>query len=219
MVYNLFYEIMYIISVHNISRRFNIMSSTRYSKTTYLVLCGLFAALTAICSYITIPLGFTPVPINLGTLAVFLTGGILGRKYGTVSIVVYVLLGSIGIPVFSGFRGGISVLAGPTGGYIIGYIAAVFVVGLLADRLMDRFRTNVQNGRRGSYASETLLLALSMVAGLIVCYAMGTAWFMISTGTPLWASLVSCVFPFLIGDAVKIIAAALLVRKLRPMIN
>lgn len=195
------------------------MTAQRYSNTVYLVLCGLFAALTAICSFITIPLGFTPIPVNLGTLAVFLTGGILGRKYGVVSIIVYVLLGTAGVPVFSGFRGGISVLAGPTGGYIIGYIAAVFVIGAIIDSYMKRAYENRRNGRTASYAAETLFLALAMVCGLTICYALGTAWFMISTGTPLWASLVSCVFPFLIGDAIKIAAAALLVRKLRPIID
>ncbi len=195
------------------------MTAQRYSNTVYLVLCGLFAALTAICSFITIPLGFTPIPVNLGTLAVFLTGGLLGRKYGVVSIIVYVLLGAAGVPVFSGFRGGISVLAGPTGGYIIGYIAAVFVIGAIIDRYMKRAYENRRNGRTASYAAETLFLALAMVCGLTICYALGTAWFMISTGTPLWASLVSCVFPFLIGDAIKIAAAALLVRKLRPIID
>ena len=97
------------------------------SNTASLVLCGLFAALTAICSYITIPLGFTPVPINLATLAVFLAGGLLGKKYGTASIAVYVMMGAVGIPVFAGFQGGVGVLAGPTGGFIAGYIAAAFL--------------------------------------------------------------------------------------------
>lgn len=174
------------------------LTTKQYSKTLYLVLCGLFAALTAICSFINIPLGFTPIPVNLGTLAVFLTGGILGKKYGTISMTVYVLLGAVGVPVFSGFRGGLGVLAGPTGGYIIGYVAAAFVIGLLIDKLPNW---------------------LSMLIGLTICYILGTAWFMISTGTALWASLVSCVFPFLIGDALKIFVAALLVKKLRPMLN
>ena len=92
------------------------MTSGTYSRTTMMILCGIFAAVTAICSLITIPLGFTPVPVNLGTLSVFLTGGILGKKYGTLSMTVYVLLGAAGVPVFSGFRGGRGVLAGPTGG-------------------------------------------------------------------------------------------------------
>ena len=149
---------------------------------------------------ITIPLGFTPVPVNLGTLGVFLTGGILGRRYGTISMSVYVLIGAIGIPVFAGFRGGLGVLAGPTGGYIIGYIAAVFIIGLILEKV---------NSRPG-YAA----VAFAMITGLLLCYALGTAWFMISTHTGLWAALVSCVIPFLPGDALKIAAAAVLVRKL-----
>lgn len=194
------------------------MTSRPYSKTTMLILCGIFAAVTAICSLITIPLGFTPVPINLGTLAVFLTGGVLGKKYGTLSMTVYVLLGAAGVPVFSGFRGGLGVLAGPTGGYIIGYIAAVLVIGLLADRISYRFVNS--EGRPGrSRISATVSYAVAMIAGLLICYAFGTAWFMISTSTPLWAALISCVFPFLPGDAIKIAAAAILTARLKPALK
>ena len=184
----------------------------RYSNTTFMVLCGLFAALTAICSFISIPLGFTPIPVNLGTLAVFLAGGILGKKYGTISLVVYVLLGAVGVPVFSGFRGGFSVLMGPTGGYIIGYIAAAFLVGLILDAAFHR-----QSGSHRAVREMALCIA-AMIVGLAVCYALGTAWFMFSTGTGLGASLTACVFPFLLGDAIKILAASLLVRKLRPLL-
>ncbi len=194
------------------------MTSRPYSKTTMLILCGIFAAVTAICSLITIPLGFTPVPINLGTLAVFLTGGVLGKKYGTLSMTVYVLLGAAGVPVFSGFRGGLGVLAGPTGGYIIGYIAAVLVIGLLSDRISYRFVNS--EGRPGrSRISATVSYAVAMIAGLLICYAFGTAWFMISTSTPLWAALISCVFPFLPGDAIKIAAAAILTARLKPALK
>ncbi|MDO4546127.1 MAG: biotin transporter BioY [Bacillota bacterium] len=186
-----------------------------YSNPTWLVLCGLFAALTAICSFITIPLGFTPIPLNLGTLAVFLTGGILGKKYGSISIIVYVLLGAAGVPVFSGFRGGFSVLVGPTGGYIAGYIAAVFLIGLILDKWFGKVRRSEK--RRNT--KDLALCALSMIVGLTVCYALGTAWFMFSTGTDLWASLIACVIPFLPGDAIKILAASILVRKLRPILR
>lgn len=182
------------------------MISTGYSKTTLMILCGVFAAITAICSVITIPLGFTPVPVNLGTLAVFLTGGLLGKKYGTVSIIVYVLVGAAGLPVFSGFRGGTGVLAGPTGGYIIGYIAAAAIIGLLAEKAAAR------------YGEKIAVYAVSMTTGLLVCYAFGTAWFMVSTGTPLWSSLVACVFPFLPGDALKILTASILTARLRKVL-
>ncbi len=195
------------------------ITSTRYSKTAYLVLCGLFAAITAICSFITIPLGFTPVPVNLATLAVFLAGGILGKKYGTISISVYVLLGAAGVPVFAGFKGGIGVLAGPTGGYIIGYIAAALVTGIFIDRFMELEIRNGKNADMHNSVRQTALCAVSMIAGLMICYAFGTAWFMISTGTPLWASMLSCVIPFLPGDAVKIFVGAVLVKKIRPLVR
>lgn len=195
------------------------MTTKHYSNTTLMILCGLFAAITAICSFITIPLGFTPIPINLGTLAVFLTGGILGKKYGTISMVVYVFLGAAGVPVFAGFRGGIAVLAGPTGGYIIGYIAAVLIIGIFADMLAKSSTAYSPKSIHFNYIKQTVLYGLAMTAGLAICYAFGTAWFMVSTGTDLWAALISCVFPFLPGDAVKIIAAAVLVKKLRPLLN
>ena len=204
-----------------------------YSKTTYLALCGLFAAIMAVCSMITIPLGFTPVPVNLGTLGVFLTGGILGKKYGTVSMSVYVLIGAIGIPVFAGFRGGLGVLAGPTGGYIIGYIVAVFLIGLMIEAsskgnvvAFERPSSAVDSSSAGSASSaggssrrpSHAIIAIAMVIGLLACYLLGTIWFIISTGTGVWASLVACVFPFLPGDALKIAAATILVRRLRRII-
>ena len=181
----------------------------RYSKTAYMALCGLFAALTAVCSYISIPLGFTPVPVNLATLAVFLAGGLLGKKYGTISLAVYTLLGAAGVPVFAGFRGGFSVLAGPTGGYIIGYILAAFLIGLILDHTQNR---------ASSPATEYLYCTIAMIVGLAACYFLGTLWFIISTGTGIWAALVACVFPFLPGDALKIAAASILIRKLRTVL-
>lgn len=197
----------------------------RYTRTTALVLCGVFAALMAVCSFITIPLGFTPIPINLATLGVFLTGGILGKKYGSISLIVYILLGAVGVPVFAGFKGGLGVLAGPTGGYIIGYLAAAFLTGLLVEIVFRKTASSSESGSRsktaGTAKSRTLRfigIILSMIAGLAACYALGTAWFMISTGTGLGAAMLSCVIPFLPGDAVKIVAGALLVQKLRPVI-
>ena len=175
-----------------------------------MALCGLFAALMAICSLISIPLGFTPVPVNLATLGVFLAGGLLGKKYGTISIAVYVLLGAVGVPVFAGFRGGLSVLVGPTGGYIIGYIAAAFLVGLLTELLVPKA------GR--SAGREILACIIAMIIGLFACYLLGTLWFMISTHTGVWAALISCVFPFLPGDALKIAAGAILTQKLRRLV-
>lgn len=174
------------------------------SKTTYMALCGLFAALQAICSWISIPLGFTPVPVNLATLATFLAGGLLGPKYGSLSITVYALAGAVGAPVFAGFRGGLSVLAGPTGGYIIGYIAAAFVAGLICSSPKK--------------APGIFRIIIALILALAACYVLGTVWFMVSTNTGIGAALVSCVIPFLPGDALKITAGTILLRKLIPYI-
>ena len=175
-----------------------------YSKTVNLMLCALFAALTAVCSFISIPLPFTPVPVNLATLAVFLAGGLLGHKYGTVSQLVYIALGAAGLPVFHNFTGGLGILAGPTGGYIIGYAAAAFLTGAVIHLLKQK--------------DSLPALAGAMLAGLASCYLLGTLWFMISSGSGLYVSLAACVIPFLPGDGLKIVAACLLIKKLRPVL-
>ncbi len=197
-------------------------AAKNYNRTTALVLCGVFAAIMAVCSFITIPLGFTPIPINLATLGVFLTGGLLGKKYGSISIMVYILLGGVGVPIFAGFKGGLGVLAGPTGGYIIGYLAAVFLTGLLVEFTFAKTSAGIGANKNGSVTKYRTLrfigIILAMIVGLAACYALGTAWFMISTGTGLGAAMISCVIPFLPGDAIKIIAAALLTQKLKGLI-
>ena len=180
------------------------------STISYLLLAALMAAVCAVCSWISIPLPFTPVPINLGTLAVFLAAGILGWKYGSISVIVFVLLGAAGLPVFHGFTGGMGIITGPTGGYIVGYILAAFLTGIMIDTYF-KARKSGEN-KAATYA----VLALAMALGLFACYALGTAWFMHISGTDLKAALLMCVVPFLIGDAIKIAAATVLVKKLRP---
>lgn len=170
-------------------------------KTTYqIVICAFFAALTAVCSQLSLPLPFTPVPMNLGLMAVLLTGCMLGGADGGKSIAAYLLLGCAGVPVFSGFRGGIAVLAGPTGGYAVGYLPAAIVAGCLL-----------------KYSEKKNVPAhlAAMTAGLAVCYTMGTAWFILLTDSSLPAALGMCVLPFLAGDAVKIACAALLAVRVR----
>ncbi|MDD3168716.1 MAG: biotin transporter BioY [Eubacteriales bacterium] len=171
-------------------------------KTKKMILYALFAALTAICSMIIIPLPFTPVPIHLATLSVFLAGGLLGSKGGAVSQIVYVILGAIGLPVFAGFTGGFGIITGPTGGYLIGYVAAAWLTGLMIEKLGHGYYQNI----------------VSMIAGLAVCYALGTLWFMYITSAGLYAALMMCVVPFLLGDAVKIITGSILVKKLYRLV-
>ena len=199
-----------------------------------MVLCGLFAAITAVCAWISIPLGFTPVPVNLATLAVFIAGALLGPKYGSISMAVYALAGAVGVPVFAQFKAGLGVLAGPTGGYIIGYIAAAFVVGLIINTFLgrpaggtdaadrsggaDAADRSAAGKRRSSIPYSVAIYVGAMICGLAACYALGTAWFMISTHTGFVAAMVMCVIPFLPGDALKIIAATLLARRLKKFI-
>ena len=171
-------------------------------KTKNMILYALFAALTVICSMIFIPLPFTPVPINLATLAFFLAGGLLGAKGGAISQLIYVLLGAIGLPVFSGFTGGFSIITGPTGGYIIGYMAGAFITGLIANRLGRGFYKNI----------------LGMTLGLAACYTLGTIWFMHLTSTGFVAALMLCVVPFLIGDGIKIVIGSFLVNRLHKFL-
>jgi len=165
-------------------------------KTVALVQCALFAALTGVLSQVSIPIG--PVPLNLATFSVLLAGSVLGARYGAVSQAIFTLLGVVGLPVFAGMKGGAAVLAGPTGGYIIGYIATAWLVGLLARQ----------------FGKSCSRLAVFMVAGMLLCYTFGTAWFLVLTKMEVRQALAICVFPFLIGDAVKVAAAALVAPRL-----
>ncbi len=167
-----------------------------------MILIAIFAALTAVCSMISIPLPFTPVPINLATLSIFLAGGLLGEKDGAISQIIYVLLGAIGLPVFHSFTGGIGIIAGPTGGYIIGYILAAWIVGFVLKKTGRKLHWN----------------GIAMVLGLLGCYFLGTLWFMHLTATGLSSALMLCVVPFLLGDAIKIVIGAILVNRLHRFI-
>jgi len=172
----------------------------RAKTTQRLTLSALFCALCAVLSQIQIPL--PPVPLSLSLLGVHLCGALLGCRWGSASVGCYVLLGAVGVPVYAGFAGGVSVLFGPTGGFLIGYMLCAWTVGLLTQRF--------------GFSGKSLML--SMAAGTLVCYAMGTAWFCFVSGTSLAASLSSCVLPFIPGDALKILlAASLCLRMQKPL--
>ncbi len=162
---------------------------------------ALFAVVMAVCSWISIP---TEVPYTLQTFAVFLAVGVLGGKRGTTAVLVYILLGAVGVPVFAGFTGGLGILLNNTGGYIIGFLFSALLMWLMEDLL----------GRR------LWVLAVSMVLGLAVCYTFGTAWFLMvyarnSGGIGLGAALGWCVIPYILPDLVKIALALTLTRTLR----
>ncbi len=174
--------------------------------TTYeLCSTALGAALMALCAWISIP---AEVPFTLQTFAVFLVTGLLGLKCGTLSVLVYLLLGAVGLPVFAGFKGGIGSLLGVTGGYLLGFVFTALVVGLIT-----RF-----------FGKKLPVLLIAMVLGLIVCYAFGSVWFLkvytsASGAIAIGTVLAKCVIPFLVPDAVKILLAALLVRRLQGHIK
>lgn len=169
------------------------------SKTYDMVYIAVFAVLIAICSWISIP---TTVPFTLQTFAVFLAVGVLGGKRGSLSVLIYILLGAVGIPVFAGFSGGFGILLGSTGGYIIGFLFSALLMW----------------GMEALLGKKTWVLGLSMVLGLIVCYAIGTVWFMAvytknSGPIGLVAVLSWCVIPFIIPDLIKIALALVLSKR------
>lgn len=173
-------------------------------KTIDLVYIGLSAALIAVCAWISIPL---TVPITLQTMGICLISGLFGAKRATISTIIYIILAAIGVPVLAGFSSGAGVLLGATGGYILGFIFTALIVGITADK-----------------TNKLWALVLSMIAGILVCYAFGTAWFAFiyaNNGQPesLATILGWCVFPFIIPDAVKIAIAAILVNRLKRFIK
>lgn len=175
------------------------MKTDMYGDRTFrMILTAMFAAIIAAASWIYIPLPFTPIPINLATLAVTLTGALLGWRYGSVSVLIYLLLGAIGIPVFAGFTGGLGHIAGPTGGYIVGYVTSAFICGLVIELL-------------GKDEIRWWVTALAAFLGTLSCYILGTVWFMILTHNTLAASMTLCVIPFLPGEVFKLIAAVIMV--------
>lgn len=165
---------------------------------------GLLIALMAVCGWITIP---TAVPFTLQTLGIFTTLGVLGGRRGSLAVGVYLLMGMIGIPVFSGFKGGIGALLTPTGGYIVGFLFAALAYWLIT-YLLRQWRWKK---------------LLGMVVGQIVCYIVGTVWFMLvyaHTTEPigLITALGWCVFPFILPDTAKILAALWISQKISALI-
>lgn len=158
-----------------------------------MVFAALFAALTAAVSPIKIPLGFTPVPITLQTLMVLLAGAMLGSNLGALAMLIYVLVGALGLPVFAGGAAGFGALFGPTGGYLFGFIAAAYVVGKL-----------VEKSKKPKY----LQIIIAMLIGTLIIYLFGVTGGIIVTGLPLTQILIGWVLPFIIGDIIKLIIAA-----------
>ncbi len=179
---------------------------TNKDKVLDLTYIALFSVIMAICSWITIPI--PGVPFTLQTFAIFVAIGTLGAKRGTISVIVYLLLGIVGVPVFSNFQSGVAYLMGPTGGYLLGFLVSALIMWLI-EKL---------------FGNKILVLGISMVVGLLVCYIFGTAWFMfVFTRTKgaieLTKALSMCVIPFIIPDLIKSALALVISKRLRKAIK
>ncbi len=151
--------------------------------------CALFAALMCICGPLSVPIG--PVPVSLTNFVLYFALMIIGTKLTFISYIVYLLLGLVGLPVFSGFAGGVAKVAGPTGGYLVGFLLMVLIGGFL----MEKSKSN------------PVITGIGMVIGTAICYAFGTAWFMFSLDYELLPALSLCVWPFVPFDLIKIVLA------------
>lgn len=162
--------------------------STVFNMTS----CALMAALMCVLCPVSVPIG--PIPISLSILVILLTVYVLGTWRALVSYTVYLLLGAVGMPVFSGFQGGLAKLAGPTGGYLAGFWLMILVAGII-----------MENGKR-----NLLVTILGMLVGVAIDYAVGTAWFVFQTESTVVHALDVCVYPFIPFDVAKIVIAVLL---------
>ena len=163
---------------------------------------ALMSAVFCVLAPIAMPVPFSPVPITFGTFVLYLTAVLLGVRRGTMSVVLYLLIGLAGLPVFSGFTAGFTKLLGPGGGYMIGYLPAVLLMGWLAERPEKKESTG--------HVRKCVGLAGIFICGAAVCYSFGTVWFLVMmSGTyTLWQALLVCVVPFLPFEAVKVILAS-----------
>ncbi len=173
------------------------------NKTKNITVIGLMTAVICIAAPFSIPIPVSPVPLSLTNFIIFLAVYILGMKSASVCVILYLMLGAAGLPVFSSFSGGLAKLAGPTGGYLAGFILLALIQGFFLEHFPGKKYTAIPG----------------MILGMAVCYVFGTAWLAWQTGQSFIAALAIGVLPYLPGDAVKIIIAAIIGPKLRASIR
>lgn len=172
---------------------------SKVSKIQFMTLTGLMTAIICILAPFSIILPISPVPISLGTLAIYFVIMVLGWKQGFLSVLLYILLGLVGLPVFSGFTGGAAKLLGPTGGYLIGYLFMALICGFFVKKWPGRFFPNF----------------VGMLLGTAVCYGFGTLWLAFQSDLSIGTAFTVAVLPFLPADLFKILAAMFLGRQIR----
>lgn len=166
-------------------------------KTKNLILCAVFAAIIAVLAQISIPLP-GGVPLTMQTLVVGLTGVILKSKNGFISVLIYVLMGAIGIPVFANFTGGIGIVLGPTGGFIIAFPIMAFIIGLVSEKTNKKY-----------------LIFIGFFIGMVITYIIGTIQFSIVTGESIYKAILLCIVPFIVTDLIKGVLVSILGEKLK----
>lgn len=173
-------------------------SNTKKLTVRDLTNIAMMSVIIAVCSWLTVPF---VVPFTMQTFAVFFALEYFGGRRGLEAVALYILLGIVGLPVFSGFTGGVGHLMGPTGGFIIGFILSALIYWL-----GERF---ISDSVRGHIALMLICLA--------ACYALGTVWFALVYKTSVFAALCSCVFPFIIPDVIKILLVIIVVKRLKKI--
>ena len=166
-------------------------------QTRDLIMCSLFAAVIAVCAQISIPFP-GGVPLTMQVLAISLSGMLLGSKKAFLSVIIYLMIGAIGMPVFQGFTGGLQAIVGTTGGYLYSFPLLAYIVGYISER-----------------STKVIPTFLAMVVGLTVVYIVGTIHFSYLTGHSIAVSLGYCVIPFIFTDTVKIILATIIGDRLK----
>lgn len=174
--------------------------NTKKSRIHTMTECSLFAALICVCSPWVIPAG--PVPFSIGIFAVMLAAVVLNPKRAITSVCVYILIGACGLPVFSGFRGGFAVLAGPTGGYIWSYIIMSGLISAVCNR-----------------CKKTACTFAACLASLVICYFFGTLQYALVTGVGTAEAIAVCVLPFAVTDVLKALAATAVGTKLKRILS
>ncbi|MDE6036571.1 MAG: biotin transporter BioY [Ruminococcus sp.] len=177
----------------------NVVSRKKFSIRE-MVIIAMFSAILAVCSWISVP---TSIPFTLQTFGVFATMNILGGKKGFFAILVYILLGAVGMPVFSGFSAGISALTSYSGGYIWGFILLALVYWSVENFIGKNFTVQV----------------ISLITGMILCYLCGTLWFMYVTKSTFIYGLTACVVPYLLFDALKLVLALIVSGRVKKYVR
>jgi biotin transport system substrate-specific component len=192
------------------------MTHNQSFSTKRIIITGMFTAIISVMSQIVIPT--QPIPFTLSLLAIFLTGALLEPKYAFLSAIAYLLLGTFGLPIFAGFRGGLHVLTGVTGGFIMAYPLMALITSIsyqLSKRILKRsnYSKSITNNQLGKYNKFKKLIitmgipSLGMVISLMICYLIGSLWFSKISSTTIASALTICVFPFMVLDILKIAIA------------